>query len=41
MVRGAVVDHTQSGSEGDKPSIAAIVGSRVEGITDSDDDDEV
>ena len=41
MVRRAVVDHAQPGSKGDRPSIAAIVGSRVEGRTGSDDDDEV
>ena len=31
MVRGAVVNHAQPGSKGDRPSIAAIVGSMGRG----------
>ena len=41
MVRKAVVVHAQPESKGDRPSIAAVIGSRVEGRTGSDDDDEV
>ena len=41
MVRKAVVVQAQPESKGDKPSIAVVIGSRVEGRTGSDDDDEV
>ena len=41
MVRKAVVVQAQPESKGDKSSIAVVIGSRVEGRTGSDDDDEV
>ena len=40
-VKKAVVAQAQPESKGDKPSIAVVIGSRVEGRTESDDDDEV